>query len=224
MKIKKIYKWIFALILAVIIVVFGFTFTVKEGSCAIVSRFGEVRAIYMDSGLHFKLPYPFENVYTYDTRSQYMDSGYTETLTNDKKNVILQTYLVWHIEDPRKFYNSVGDNDKAEKYLNDLTANVKNGVMGNYELSALVSTDLENIKIDEISEKIEKSVSVNALKDYGIKIEKIKIKFQGGTPVHVGTINASNAPGKASPYNISAIHSFGLIVYAMQKNILIPHK
>ena len=176
MKIKKIYKWIFALILAVIIVVFGFTFTVKEGSCAIVSRFGEVRAIYMDSGLHFKLPYPFENVYTYDTRSQYMDSGYTETLTNDKKNVILQTYLVWHIEDPRKFYNSVGDNDKAEKYLNDLTANVKNGVMGNYELSALVSTDLENIKIDEISEKIEKSVSVNALKDYGIKIEKIKIK------------------------------------------------
>ncbi len=176
MKIKNIYKWIFALVLAVIIVVFGFTFTVKEGSCAIVSRFGDVRAVYMDSGLHFKLPYPFESVYTYDTRSQYMDSGYTETLTNDKKNVILQTYLVWHIEDPRKFYNSVGDNEKAEKYLNDLTANVKNGVMGNYELSSLVSTDLENIKIDEISKKIEKSVSENALKDYGIKIEKIKIK------------------------------------------------
>ena len=54
MKIKKIYKWIFALILAVIVVVFGFTFTVKEGSCAIVSRFGEVRAVHMDSGLHFK--------------------------------------------------------------------------------------------------------------------------------------------------------------------------
>ena len=175
MKIKKIYKWLFALLLAVIIVVFGFTFTVKEGSCAIVSRFGEVRAVYMESGLHFKLPYPFEAVYTYDTRSQYMDSGYTETLTNDKKNVILQTYLVWHIEDPMKFYTSVGDNEKAEKYLNDLTANVKNGVMGNYELSALVSTDLENIKIEEISKSIEKSVAENALKDYGIRVEKVKI-------------------------------------------------
>jgi regulator of protease activity HflC (stomatin/prohibitin superfamily) len=129
----------------------------------------------MESGLHFKLPYPFEAVYTYDTRSQYMDSGYTETLTNDKKNVILQTYLVWHIEDPMKFYTSVGDNEKAEKYLNDLTANVKNGVMGNYELSALVSTDLENIKIEEISKSIEKSVAENALKDYGIRVEKVKI-------------------------------------------------
>ena len=85
---KKIYKWIFAVLLAIIVAVFGFCFTVREGTNAIVSRFGNVRGVYTDAGLHFKLPYPFEKVISYDTRSQYMDSGYTETLTNDKKNIL----------------------------------------------------------------------------------------------------------------------------------------
>ncbi len=79
---KNKYKWVFASLLLVIIISFGFTFTVREGSCSIVSRFGDVRTVYTDAGLHMKLPYPFEKIITYDTRSQYMDSGYTETLTN----------------------------------------------------------------------------------------------------------------------------------------------
>ncbi|MDR1629172.1 MAG: protease modulator HflC [Oscillospiraceae bacterium] len=173
---KKIYKWLFASLLAVIVVGFGFLFTVREGSCAIVSRFGEIRAVYTNAGLHVKLPYPFEKIITYDTRSQYMDSGYTETLTNDKKNIIMQTYLIWNIEDPQKYYTSVGDNQKAGKYLNDLVANVKNGVMGNYQLSALVSTDLESIQIDTISDQISTQIAQKALGDYGIHVESVKIK------------------------------------------------
>lgn len=174
--IKKIYKWIFAALLAVIVAVFGFCFTVREGTNAIVSRFGNVRGVYTDAGLHFKLPYPFEKVISYDTRSQYMDSGYTETLTNDKKNIILQTYIIWHIEDVQKFYRSVGDTDKAKKYLNDLAATVKNGVMGGYTLRNLVSTDLENVKINEVSKKINDGISEKAFADYGIGIESVKIK------------------------------------------------
>lgn len=174
--IGKIYKWIFAALLAVIVVVFGFCFTVKEGTNAIVSRFGDIRGVYTDAGLHLKLPYPFEKVITYDTRSQYMDSGYTETLTNDKKNIILQTYIIWHIEDVREFYKSVGDVEKAKKYLNDLAATVKNGVMGGYTLQNLVSTDLESVKINEVSARIAEGISEKALADYGIKIETVKIK------------------------------------------------
>lgn len=174
--IGKIYKWICAALLAVIVAVFGFCFTVKEGTNAIVSRFGDIRGVYTEAGLHLKLPYPFEKVITYDTRSQYMDSGYTETLTNDKKNIILQTYIIWHIEDVREFYKSVGDVEKAKKYLNDLAATVKNGVMGGYTLQNLVSTDLESVKINEVSAKIAEGISEKALADYGIKIETVKIK------------------------------------------------
>ncbi|HML38483.1 MAG TPA: protease modulator HflC [Bacillota bacterium] len=173
---KKYYKWIFVSLFIVIIAGFGFTFTVREGSAAIVSRFGEVREVYTESGLHMKLPWPFEKIITYDIRSQYMDSGLVETLTNDKKNIILQVYAAWNIEDPLKFYTSIGSNATAEKYLGDLIANAKNSTLGKYPLSALVSTDPGNVKIDDISREIGEQVARNASDDYGIRVEAVKMK------------------------------------------------
>lgn len=173
---KKWIKWVSAALLVAIIFVYGFCFTVREGNYAIVSRFGDVRKVCTEAGLYLKLPSPFEKVLTFDARSQYMDSGYTETLTNDKKNIILQTYVIWHVSDPLKFYTSVADTQNAAVYLNDLTSNVKNGVMGSYELSSLVSTDLENIKINEITAEMKQQIAEKALKDYGIAVEEVRIK------------------------------------------------
>ncbi len=173
---KKWIKWASVALLAVIVFVYGFSFTVREGSYAIVSRFGNVRKTCTQAGLYLKLPAPFEKVITFDAKSQYMDSGYTETLTNDKKNIILQTYVIWHVSDPLQFYRSVGDLNNAATYLNDLTSNVKNGVMGSYELSALVSTDLENIRIDEITKEMKERIAEKALSDYGIAVEDVRIK------------------------------------------------
>jgi len=173
---ERIFKWLFALIFVVIVVGAGFIFIVKEGTCAIVSRFGRIANVHTEAGFHFKLPWPIDRIITFDTRSQYMDSGYNETLTNDKINIILQTYLVWNISDPARFYTSVGDFDVAQRYLNDLIANVKNGVMGNYTISSLVSMNLEDIKMDEICKAIEERVSLSASDNYGIGVQKLRFK------------------------------------------------
>jgi len=173
---NKAFKWLFALVFAVIVAAAGFTYTVKEGSCAIVSRFGKIVGVQAQAGLHGKLPWPVDKIIAYDTRNQYMDSGYTETLTNDKINIILQTYLVWRIQDAARFYTSVGDETMAQRHLNDLVANTKNGVLGNYKLSSLVSTNLEDIRIDEICQAIEAQVAKAALSHYGIAVETLRIK------------------------------------------------
>jgi membrane protease subunit HflC len=169
-------KWVFALLLILILGCFGFTFVVREGSCAIVSRFGRIREIRRESGLGFKFPWPAENVINFDTRNQYLDSGYTETLTQDKKNVILQTSIVWNIEDPALFYTGIGDMETARQYLNDLLANAKNGVMGSYDLSALVSVQSENIKIEEIESSILAMIQNDASVNYGIHVELVQLK------------------------------------------------
>jgi membrane protease subunit HflC len=149
---------------------------VREGSCAIVSRFGKIREICLDAGLRFRLPWPVENVITFDTRSQYFDSGYTETLTQDRKNVILQTYMVWKIDDPMLFYTSIGDMEIARQYLNDLLANAKNGVMGGYELSSLVSVAAGNIRLDQIEAGMKAMITPKASENYGIRIDTVQIK------------------------------------------------
>jgi membrane protease subunit HflC len=176
MAMSKIYKLLFVLIFIVIVVAAGFTFTVQEGFAVIVSRFGKIVNVSQETGLHFKLPWPVDKVITYDTRNQYMDSGYNETLTNDKINIILQTYIVWRITDIRKFYTSIGDYNAAQRHLNDLAATAKNSVIGNYTLSALVSTNIDEIKIDEIRQAIEEKAAGVALAHYGIEIQALNIK------------------------------------------------
>lgn len=127
--------------MAAIIGFFGFVFKVNEGEYAVVTRFGAVRSEVTQAGMYLRLPWPFEDVQIQDARKRYLDSGYLETLTHDKKNVIMQTYTIWSIADPLRYYTSVGDTALAETYLSDLVTSAKNGTMGNYDLSALVSLD-----------------------------------------------------------------------------------
>ena len=173
---SKLYKALFVLIFIIIVAAAGFTFTVKEGYSAIISRFGKIVNVHNDAGLYFKLPFPVDKVITYDTRNQYMDSGYNETLTNDKINIIMQTYIVWRITDIKKFHTSIGNYSAAQRHLNDLAATAKNSVLGNYKLSSLVSTNIEEIKIDEICQAIEEKTAQSALANYGIEIQTLKIK------------------------------------------------
>ena len=173
---SKMFKWLFVLVFIIIVVAAGFTFTVREGSSAIVSRFGKIVAVHTEAGLYFKLPWPVDNIIRFDTRNQYMDSGYSETLTSDRINVILQTYIVWNIRDAAVFYTRVGDFAVAQRYLNDILANAKNGVLGRYQFSSLVSVNPADIRLDEISQSIEEIVAQTALANFGIEIQRLRIK------------------------------------------------
>ena len=185
---KRIVKWGFAVIVAAIIGFFGFVFKVDEGRCAVVTRFGAARAEITQAGMYFRLPWPFENVSIYDARKQYMDSGYLETLTHDKKNVIMQTYAIWSIADPLKYYTSVGDTALAEKYLGDLITNSKNGTMGSYDLSSLVSMNEDDIKISKIEEQMRTEVAAHARDQYGIQLHDLRLKRLGLPATNVQSV------------------------------------
>lgn len=168
-------KILIAIVAAVVLFFFAFTIQVREGSGAIILRFGAPRKIVSDAGLHMKLPWPFENVVTYDARKQYLESNYLETTTKDNRNVILQSYAVWSVSDPLLYYNSVGTPEKADSYIKDQIFSATNSTMGTYNLAALVSLDKEEISTDEIQNKIFELVKDNCLKNYGIEISDVNI-------------------------------------------------
>ena len=84
--------------------------------------------------------------------------------------------MVWKIADPALFYTSIGGMETARQYLNDLLANAKNGVMGDYELSSLVSVRSEDIQLEEIEAGIQALVTSRAIGNYGIRVETMRIK------------------------------------------------
>ena len=154
---------------------FGFTHTVREGDCAVVLRFGAVREEITEAGLYMKLPWPFEKVVTYDARLQYVESDRLETTTKDKRNIIMQSYVVYEISDPVLFHNSVGAKGTVEAYVKDQIFSATNSTMGAYELSALVSLESEQIKIDEIQQEIFTRVQENCLANYGVNVLDVSI-------------------------------------------------
>ncbi len=168
-------KYTIAAVLIVLLAYFGFTCEVREGSCAVILRFGAVREEITDAGLYFRLPWPFETVVSYDNRLQYLESNYLETTTKDKRNVIIQSYVVWKISDPVRYHNSVGSQGKVDTYIKDQVFSATNSVMGAYDLSALVSLEKEQIKTEEIQNEIYKRVRERCVANYGIEVSDVSI-------------------------------------------------
>lgn len=167
------FKILIAVVLAVAFFYFGFTCVVREGECAVILRFGAVREEVTDAGLYLKLPWPFETVVKYDDRLQYLESNFLETTTADKRNVLLQSFVAWEIENPVLYHNSVGSRGTVADYIRDQVFSAVNSVMGSYNLSQLVSTDLNELKIDEIQNDIFLRVQKNCSDNYGVYIQDV---------------------------------------------------
>lgn len=168
-------KYITAALVLLVLFWFGFVCQVREGSCAVILRFGAVREEITDAGVYLKLPWPFETVVTYDARYQYLESNQLETTTKDKRNVILQSYVVWQIEDPVLYHNSVGAQGATDSYIKDQVFSATNSTLGGYELTELVSLEKEEIKIDQIQQEIYTRVHDNCLANYGINVTDVNI-------------------------------------------------
>ena len=67
-------------------------FVVDETEWAVVLRFGKLVKVVEDAGLHFRLP--IDSVRKFDKRLQVYNPPATEFLTGDKKNLVLDVYVV----------------------------------------------------------------------------------------------------------------------------------
>ena len=172
----QIAKYATALVVVLVLFWFGFTTVVKEGQTAVILRFGSVRSEVTEPGLYFKLPWPFESTVTYDNRMQYLESGRIEVITADSNNIILQCYVVYEIADPVLYHNSVGMLEGgATNHIKAQVSNATNLTIGGYDLSALVSLEKEEIKIDQIQSEIFARMKESCRNSYGIDILDVSI-------------------------------------------------
>ena len=149
------------------------TTVVQQGTSAIVIRLGDPVRVLEDPGLYFKGPWPFEQVETIDVRRRTFETQHTEMLTKDKKNVVLDSFVIWSVADPLKFFQSIGNIEGADHKLNGLVTNAKIGVLGRYDLSALASTDPQALQTSNIEEELLQQTTTLALEQYGVEIQHI---------------------------------------------------
>ena len=83
-------------------------------------RFSKIVSTTSDAGLYFKIPFVDEIRKFPDTKMIY-DIPPSEVLTSDQKNMTVDSYVIWEIEDPLTFFKTLGKISEAELRLNAIT-------------------------------------------------------------------------------------------------------
>ena len=152
------------------IVISSSVFFVDQRERVLLLRLGQIeRSDYM-AGIHFKLPFVNE-VRRFDGRVLTLDETPTRFLTGEKKNVQVDSFILWRITDPAKYFTSMAGNEERAKAR--LSQNVKDGLraeFGKRSIQELVSGDRISM-INTILENANKTAA-----EFGINIVNIRIK------------------------------------------------
>ena len=168
---KKILIAVLAIVL--LIAVSGSVYTVREDQYACVVRFSKIESTVSEAGLHFKLPF-VDSVKYFTKATMLYDIPPTEVLTSDKQNMTVDCYVLWEIEDPKLFYQTLGTTTVAEERLNALTYSRLMTVMGTLAQADIVNME-DGAERNEIYEGIATFVDTQA-QAYGIRVADVKIK------------------------------------------------
>jgi membrane protease subunit HflC len=150
-------------------------FVVDETEYVVVTQFGNPVRSHKEPGLKLKWPEPIETLHRYDNRLLIYETSEVEFLPQDKKNIILDSYVVWRIDDPVKFLKTVKDEVSAEDKLHDVVHSELGIAVGSHDLSSLVSTDPNLMQLDALIHRVTQQTD-SKVKEYGMKAEDVRIK------------------------------------------------
>jgi membrane protease subunit HflC len=170
------------------IVFYAMAVVVREGEAVLVTRFGRPLRAALQPGLHWKLPWPIDQSSLLDMRRRVYETGHTEMLTRDKKNIIARTFVIWRIGDALTFTQAIGAEGGAEAKLDGLLTNAAIGTLGGHDLSALVSTNPADLQVDQIESELLASTAPMALRSYGVAIEQIRLERISLPEVNVSAV------------------------------------
>ena len=165
--------FIIVLCALVLLVALNSFYTVEENQFACTVRFSEIISTTDTAGLHFKVPF-VDRISYFSKATQFYDIPPSEVLTSDKQNMTADCYVLWRIEDPKKFYQTLGTTGAAEQRLDAITYNELKTAMGTLAQADIINMD-DGAERNDIYEGINSKVDSQA-RTYGITVEDVKIK------------------------------------------------
>jgi len=148
-------------------------YTVEENEYACTVRFAKIIDTTADAGLHFKVPF-LDSVKYFSKAATLYDIPPSEVLTSDKQNMTVDCYILWRIEDPLLFFQTVDNTAKAEDRLNAITYTILKNTMSKMAQADIINMN-DGAERNDIYQGIAADVDTEANK-YGIEVVDVKIK------------------------------------------------
>ena len=187
---KNLITVLIAAVLVVIFTLLLFTFQVRQSEVAVLTTFGKPAANNVDEpNLYFKWPWPIQQVYRFDKRTQIFEDKFSENLTADGTMLLTSVYVGWRISDAKEFFPKFagGSVALAQQQLEQMLRSAKATVIGTNNLSDFVNADPAQLKLEAMENEIKARVQNElASHNYGMSIEFLGIK-KLGLPTDVTT-------------------------------------
>ncbi|MDL4840655.1 FtsH protease activity modulator HflK [Aquibacillus rhizosphaerae] len=181
MTLKQIYSWIAIVIGVAILGIVGLTswYTVDESEQAVILTFGHAEEGITDPGLHFKMPWPIQEVETLSKETFSLDFGFNRDekenadkvrmITGDENIVQADLVVQWKITEPSKYlYNS---EDPRTVLYNATSASLR-GVIGSSKIDDALTSGKAEIE-NSVFELL-----VTLMEDYDIGVSISDVKLQ----------------------------------------------
>ena len=149
-------------------------YTTRETEFALITQFGRPVRTVVNAGLHVK--WPFQSILRFDRRLRVYNPRPSEFLTRDKKNLVIENYVAWRIEDPDRFVKSVGDTASAEMRLHDIIWSGLSAALGTLDLESLVSASPDKVQAAAMLDMLTTHADLTALAQYGIRVVDVHVK------------------------------------------------
>ena len=181
-------KGLLVLLALIAIVLYASVFVVVEGERGIVQQFGKVKreqgtdlpTLY-GPGLHFKVPM-IDQVRKLDARLQTLDDQADRFVTSEKKDLIIDSYVKWRIDNFATYYLATGGGNRlqAENLLRRRINNSLRSEIGSLTIREIVSGKRGEVMESALRNQLESSA------DLGIKVVDVRIK-QINLPTEIST-------------------------------------
>ncbi len=195
-------KFTAAVIAAALVIVLANSLVVtRQNQFRLIRQFGRVQRIVTEAGLSFKMPF-IESVDTIPKELLLYDLPASDVITSDKKTMIVDSYVLWHVTDPLKFAQTLSCSvSNAEGRIDAIVYNAMKNTISNMTQDEVIrsrdgkmtitvpeeESDVTNNDL-VLSEETEQVVEITSLTEeimaqinhvenqYGIEIAVVDVK------------------------------------------------
>ncbi|WP_216828903.1 protease modulator HflC [Alkalihalobacterium elongatum] len=162
------------IVIAVVATILSNLFIVEQGEYKVVRQFGEVVRIEGEPGLSYKIPF-IQSVTTLPKYQMVYDITPAEINTRDKKRMLVDTYAVWSVDDPRDMISNARSIQNAESIMGNFIFSVIRAELGQLDYDEIINDEASNR--GSFNERVRDRVNELLERDnYGIQLTDIRMK------------------------------------------------
>ncbi len=147
-------KWMAGVLVLIVlgVLLVSSVYVVGEWEQVVITRFGKpIGQPTTEPGLKLRMPF-VDTVRRFEKRFLEWDGRVTEIPTEEKRNILVDTYARWRITDPLLFLTSLQSEDRAQRRLDGILNGETRDAVARHTLAELIrSTDREPVRDETLA-------------------------------------------------------------------------